>query len=355
VPAIEKLIEAFEDPSVVELMINEDGAVYVERSGSRLERVDVRPSPQDALAFVRGVVSAPEEFGARRPYADLTATDGSRIHVIAPPLVKALTVTVRKRPSRRPSLQQLAEGGTLSPRCAGFLDYCVQQKMNVLVVGGTSSGKTTLLAALIARIPPDERILILEDTPELSLPPTHEHVLHLRTRMRDAGGTPDVTLRELVINTLRMRPDRVIVGETRGPEAADMLQAMNVGQDGMMTTLHANSAREAIARLETLVLQAGIDMPLKAVRQNIVSALDFIVVLSRLSDGSRRVVQISEVTGLEVETVSMADLFLLDLRRGPGGLQGSLRAVGAVPRFYERLRRQGLEPPMQFFRNDADS
>jgi len=190
---------------------------------------------------------------------------------------------------------------------------------------------------------PEERILILEDTPELTLPATHKHALYLRTRLRDAAGSPDVALRDLVINTLRMRPDRVIVGETRGPEAADMLQAMNVGQDGLMTTLHANSAREAIGRLETLVLQAGIDMPLKAIRQNIVSALDFIVFLSRLADGSRRIVQVAEVTGLEVDTVSMADLFLLDLRRGAGGLEGRLRSAGTIPRFYERLRRQGVE------------
>jgi pilus assembly protein CpaF len=353
VPEIEKLIAAFEDPSVVELMINEDGSVYVERPGSGMELLDVRPAPQDVLAFVRGVVSSPEEFGARRPYADLSATDGSRVHVISPPIVKALTVTVRKRPPRRPNLKQLVEGGTLSVGCAGFLDFCVQQKMNVLVVGGTSSGKTTLLAALMARIPPAERILVLEDTPELILPPTHRHALYLRTRLRDAADSPDVTLRELVINTLRMRPDRVIVGETRGPEAADMLQAMNVGQDGMMTTLHANSAREALGRLETLVLQAGIDMPLKAIRQNVVSALDFVVFLARLADGSRRVVQVSEVTGLEVETVSMADLFMHELHRGPGGYEGGLRATGAIPRFYERLRRQGVEPPMQFFRDDS--
>jgi pilus assembly protein CpaF len=353
VAEIEKLIGAFQDAGVIELMINDDGAVFVERAGAKLERVDAAPSQQEILAFVRGAVGAPEEFGARRPYADLTATDGSRVHVIAPPLVKGLTVTVRKRPSRRPTLQQLVDGGTLTANAADFLDYCIQQKMNMLVVGGTSSGKTTLLAALMARVNPEERILVLEDTPELTLPETHRHALYLRTRLRDAAGSPDVALRDLVINTLRMRPDRVIVGETRGPEAADMLQAMNVGQDGMMTTLHANSAREAIARLETLVLQAGIDMPLKAIRQNIVGALDFIVFLTRLSDGSRRVVQIAEVTGLEVDTVSMADLFLLDLRRGSGGLEGGLRAAGTIPRFYERLRRQGGEPPLHFFRDDS--
>jgi pilus assembly protein CpaF len=351
-PGIEKAIAAFEDPGVVELMVNDDGSVYVERAGARLERLDARLAPADALAFARGLVGAAEDFGPRRPYADLNAADGSRVHVIAPPLVKALMVTVRKRPALRPALAQLVAGGTLTAACAGFLEYCVARKMNVLVVGGASSGKTTLLAALAALIPPDERVLVLEDTPELTLPPTHPHVAYLRTRPRDSAGLPDVTLRELVLNTLRMRPDRVIVGETRGPEAADMLQAMNVGCDGMLSTLHANSAREAVSRLETLVLQAGVDMPLKAVRQNIVSALDIIVFMSRLADGSRRVLQVAEVTGLEVETVSMADLFLLDLRRGPGGLEGGLRALGTIPRFYERLRRQGVEPPLQFFRGE---
>lgn len=352
-PEIEKLISAFEDPDVVELMINDDGAVFVERSDSGVERVDVQPAPQDVLAFVVGVTGAPQEFGPKRPYADLTATDGSRVHVIAPPVVKALTVTLRKRPQRRPNLKQLADAGTLTPHCAAFLDYCVQQRINVLVVGGTSSGKTTLLSALVARIPPSERIVILEDTPELFLPPTHGHVLHLRSLMRDGAGSAGVTLRELVFNTLRMRPDRLVVGETRGPEAADMLQAMNVGQDGTMTTLHANSAREALARLETLVMQSGLDMPLKAIRQNIAAALDIVVVMARLSDGSRKVIQVAEVTGIELETISTADLFMLDLRRGAGGLEGRLRATGAVPRFYERLRLQGVEPPMQFFRVDS--
>lgn len=350
-PEIDKLAAAFRDPGIIELMINPDGAVYAEREGARLERLAIAPTPEDALAFVRAIVGAPEEFGPRRPYADLGALDGSRIHVIAAPLTRGLTVSVRKRPSRRPSLEELVSSGTLSSGCAGFLDHCVQHKMNILVVGGTSSGKTTLLAALCGRLPAAERILVLEDTPELGLP--QPHVLYLRTRLRDAAGLGDVTLRELVINTLRMRPDRVIVGETRGPEAADMLQAMNVGQDGILTTLHANSPREAVARLETLVLQAGIDMPLKVVRQNIVSAVDFIVFLARLADGSRRVMKVSEITNLEIESVSMADLFTFDLRRGAGRIEGTLRPTGAIPRFYELLRAQGEDPPMDFFRRDS--
>ncbi len=346
-PEIEKLVAAFEDPSVLELMINDDGSVYVE-DGTGMRRLDASPTPADVAAFVKGVAGAHENFGPDRPYADLTGSDGSRVHVIAPPVSRALAVTIRKRPSRRPTLDELTSGGTLTDGCADFLDYCVQQRLNLLIVGGTSSGKTTLLSALAAQIEPSERILVLEDSPELTL--GQPHVMYLRTRQRDGAGKADVTLRDLVVNTLRMRPDRVIIGETRGPEAADMLSAMNVGQDGMLTTLHANSAREALQRLETLVLQSGVDMPLKAVRSNIVTALDFIVFLARLADGTRRVVQVSEVTGIEVDTISLSDLFMLDVRKGPSGLSSVLRPTGAVPRFYDRLRKQGVEPPMDFFR-----
>lgn len=343
-PDIEKLVSAFEDPSVVELMINPDGSVYAETAGKGVERLLAAPSQQDVAAFLSGVTGAAETFGPDRPYADLSATDGSRVHVIAPPLARGLAVTIRKRPAARPTLDELVELGSLTRGCADFLAYLVGRRMNVLIAGGASSGKTTLLSALAARAGKDERIVVLEDTPELALP--QRHVLYLRTRLRDVSGRPDVGLRDLVVNTLRMRPDRIIVGETRGPEAADMLQAMNVGSDGMLTTLHANSAREAMTRLETLVLQAGIDMPLKAIRSNVATAVHFIVFLARLGDGSRRVMQVAELTGMELDTISMSDLFSLDARRG-----GSvLRPSGSVPRFYDRLRGQGVEPPMDFFR-----
>lgn len=345
-PDIEKLVTAFEDPSIVELMINPDGSVYAETAGKGVSRLLLAPSQQDIAAFLSGLTGAAEAFGPDRPYADLSASDGSRVHVVAPPIAAGLTVTIRKRPAARPSLEELVGVDTLSQGCADFLTYLVDQKLNILVVGGTSSGKTTLLSALAAKAGAAERIVVLEDTPELALP--QKHSLYLRTRLRDTSGRPDVTLRDLVVNTLRMRPDRIVVGETRGPEAADMLQAMNVGCDGMLTTLHANSAREALTRLETLVLQAGIDMPLKAIRSNIVTAVDFIVFLARLGDGSRKVMQVAEVTGMEIDTISMSDLFSLDVRKGGT----TLRASGAVPRFYDRLRKQGVEPPMDFFRSN---
>lgn len=346
----QSLLNALADPAVNEIMLNEDGTAYVERLGAAgLEGLPFRLDAANALAFLRALAGeGVDALLAQRPFADLVAVEGSRVHVIAPPLVKGLTVTVRKRPTRRPTLEHIVEAGALSANCAGFLAYAVEQRKNILLAGGTSSGKTTLLAALCGRIPAEERILVLEDTPELTLP--QPHVNYLRTRLRDPRGGPDVTLRDLVVNTLRMRPDRVVVGEVRGMEAADMLEAMNVGQDGMMGTLHANSAREAIQRLETLVLLASGEMPMKAVRMNIAAALDLIVVVTRTADGKRRVMQVAEVTGMEVDAVTMIDIFKVEGRKGPGAVSFDLKPTGSMPRFYDGLRQAGLEPPLEFFR-----
>ena len=201
--------------------------------------------------------------------------------------------------------------------------------------------------ALAARVDRGDRIRVIEDTAELQLP--QPHVVYMKTRIRDIQGLPDVTLRDLIINTLRMRPDRIIVGEVRGPEALDMLQAMNVGQEGVMATLHANSCREALQRLETLILMAGSDMPLKAVRGSVAQAVDVIVFMARLADGSRRVVQVSEVTGLEAENILMSDLFQTDSRKSAQGMAFELRPTGNIPRFFDQLRQQGFEPPLELF------
>ena len=344
---LDKLVAALRDPGVTELMINEDGSAYVER-GARLERL-ASVDAQEIAALLQHLVGD-AAFGPERPFADLQAVDGSRVHVIAPPLVRGLAVTVRKRPARRQTLDELVQQNALTPGCAAFLRFAVSQRRSILISGGTSSGKTTLLNALGAVCGQEERVLILEDTPELTLPQPHS--MYLRTRLRDASGRPDVTLRDLVINTLRMRPDRIIVGEVRGAEAFDLLQAMNIGQEGVLSTLHASSCREALLRLETLVLTAALDMPLRAVRSNIATAVDIIVFMSRLADGSRRVVQVAELTGMEVETITMADLFKTESRKSPGGVQFQLRPTGAMPRFYDLLRQQGFEPPLDFFRQD---
>jgi pilus assembly protein CpaF len=347
---IEKLVAAFQDPGISELMINDDGSVYVERAGAVLEQISAKASAQDIATLLKALVGDQPGFGPQRPYADLSAADGSRVHVIAPPLARGgVCVTIRKRPTKRPTLDELVQAGTMTQGCAGFLDFAIQQQKNMIIVGGTSSGKTTLLSALAAGINPKSRILVLEDTPELALP--QSHVMYLKTRLRDVQGAPDVTLADLLVNTLRMRPDRIIIGEVRGPEASDMLQAMNVGQEGVLSTLHANSCREALQRLETLVLMAGLDMPLKAVRNNIALAVDLIVFMSRLSDGTRRVIQVAEITGIEVENITMSDLFKTESRKSPGGVSFALKPTGAMPRFYDQLRQQGFEPPLDFFKS----
>jgi len=346
---VQALLDLSRDASVTEIMANADGSVYVERPGGKLEKIPWAAAEEDKLRFLEALVGGAAGIGPARPYADLSAKDGSRVHVLAPPLLGrgGLCVTVRKRPSRRPSLDDLIRLGALSPAAAGFLRYAVENRRNILVAGGTSSGKTTILNALASYISPDERILVLEDTPEITLP--QPHALYLRTRMQDASGLGDVTLRDLLKNSLRMRPDRILVGECRGPEAFDFLQAMSVGHDGALCTLHAGSCREALLRLETLILSAGLDIPLRATRANIAGALDLIVVAARLGDGSRRVVQIAELTGMELETISLSPLFEADPRALRGG-DFSLRPTGAVPRFYEDLRRRGAAPPLEFFR-----
>jgi pilus assembly protein CpaF len=342
------LLQAYADPEVIEVVVNDDGSVFLEHSGARLEKQPFQVSPADIGNFLKTVLGRVESFGPARPYADLSATDGSRVHVIAPPLVRGgLCVTIRKRPAHRPHLGEIARGGAITLGCASFLKFAVKHRRSILIIGGASSGKTTLLNALGALIPNEERIIVLEDTPELTLP--QPHVMCLRTRVRDAAGLPDITLRDLVTNTLRMRPDRIIVGEVRGGEAMDMLQAMNVGHEGVMCTLHANSAREGLQRLETLVLSSGSELPLRAARSTIALAIDLVVVMSRLADGSRRVTQVTELTGMELDNITLSDLFLIDARKTAGGMGFTLRPTGVMPRFYDRLRQQGEETPLEFF------
>ncbi len=347
---VEKVIAAFRDPGVNEIMINPDGGAYVERLGSGMEALPVLLDTESVQAFLNAALGTEEVFGAKRPYADLSAHDGSRVHVISPPLTRGgMCVTIRKRPTRYLSLEEMVQAQSLTPNCAAFLKFCIENHKNMLIAGGTSSGKTTLLNALASLAGAKDRILVLEDTPEMVLP--QRHVIYMKTRLRDPEGGADVTLKELLINSLRMRPDRIIVGECRSVEASDMLQAMNVGHEGVMCTLHASSAREALQRLETLTLLSGIDLPLKAVRQNIVQAIDLVVYMSKLSDGTRRVLQVAEITGMELDTITMTDLFKMDVRRSPGGVAFQLKAMGTVPRFFDQLRAQGGDPPNHFFQD----
>ncbi len=348
-PETEKLKAAYLDPNTTELMIIENGSAYVETPGAKLHQLPGKISLQTLGEFLQFLVGPNERFGPERPYGDLSATDGSRVHVIVPPLTRiGPCLTVRKRPTQRPSLQEIVDSGSLPPACAEFLAFAALHNSNFLIVGGTSSGKTTLLNAMASLVGPEDRFLVLEDTPELVLP--QPHAIYLRTRLRDPRGNPDVTLRDLLMNALRMRPDRILIGEVRGPEAFDLLSAMNVGTDGVLATIHANSAREALTRLEVLTLTAGVDLPLKALRANMVQALDLIVVMARLRDGSRRVIQVTEVTGLEQDIITLSDLFKIDLGHAEAGENSLLKPTGSLPRLYEGLRAAGVACPLDWFK-----
>ena len=340
------------DPTVSEVMCNGPGFVYVERAG-RVERTDIAFEDDAHLMRVieRIVSRVNRRIDECSPMVDARLPDGSRVHAIIPPLsLIGPCLTIRKFHDEPMLLDDLVRAGALPPEAAKVLQLSVAGAANVLISGGTGTGKTTLLNAVSAAIPEDERIVTIEDAAELRL--EQEHVIPLEMRPANAEGRGEVTIRELVRTSLRMRPDRIIVGECRGAEALDMLQSMNTGHDGSMTTIHANSPREALGRLETLVLTAGTDLPLRAVRDQIAGAIDIVVQLTRLADGTRRVTAITEVTGMEGDVVSTQDLFRAEPDRDSAErgerittLYGPLRATGARPRYVEKLAVSGVSIP----------
>ncbi len=291
---------------------------------------------------------------------DARLPDGSRVNAIIPPLaLRGPTLTIRKF-SRDPyTMDDLITFGTLTPRAAHFMSACVRGKLNILISGGTGSGKTTTLNAVSAFIPNDERIVTIEDAAELQM--QQEHVIPLESRPPNIEGQGEVRIRELVRNSLRMRPDRIIVGEVRGAETLDMLQAMNTGHEGSLTTIHANTPRDALSRLETLVLTAGVDLPLRAIREQISSAFDLIVQISRLVDGSRRITHITETLRMEGETVTLQDVFVAkppdeQVSQGTRALRllGPLHCTGLKPHFLEKMATNGVVLPAAFFENEGD-
>jgi pilus assembly protein CpaF len=348
------------DDSVTEVMVNGADRVYVERSG-KIERTQVRFA--DEAHLLRIIDKIVSQIGRRvdeaSPMVDARLPDGSRVNAIIPPLaLTGPTLTIRKF-SRDPyTMNDLITFGTLSPRAAQFLGACVRGKLNVLISGGTGTGKTTTLNAISAYIPGDERIVTIEDAAELQL--QQEHVITLESRPANIEGSGEIKIRELVRNALRMRPDRIIVGEVRGAETLDMLQAMNTGHEGSLTTIHANSPRDALSRLETLVMTAGVELPHRAIREQIASAFDVLVQIQRLVDGSRKISHISEVIGMESDVVTLQDVFLAtpptedeagDARR----LLSPLRATGLKPHFLDRLAANNVVLPAEFFgADDAD-
>jgi pilus assembly protein CpaF len=354
------LEELLRDDSVSEVMVNRYDLIFVERGG-RLERTDV--SFVDNAHLLRIIDKIVSQVGRRideaSPMVDARLPDGSRVNAIIPPLsLNGPTLTIRKF-SRDPyTMDDLINFNSLSPQAAQFLGACVKGKLNVLISGGTGSGKTTMLNAMSAFVPDDERIVTIEDAAELQL--QQEHVITLESRPPNIEGQGEVRIRELVRNALRMRPDRIIVGEVRGAETLDMLQAMNTGHEGSLTTIHANTPRDALSRLETLVMTGGVDLPHRAIREQISSAFDVLVQISRLVDGSRRVTHITEVLRMESDVITLQDLFAAKPpdEAQAGAIRGSrllapLTCTGLKPHFLEKMAANGVLLPPTFFRAEV--
>ncbi|HSM00957.1 MAG TPA: CpaF family protein [Acidimicrobiia bacterium] len=340
-----------EEDEITEIMVNGTSPIFVERAG-RLHKTSARFSSDAHLRQVieRIVAKVGRRVDESSPMVDARLPDGSRVNAIVPPLaVDGPALTIRKFAADPYRIEDLVEFGTLTVAMATLLKACVQGKLNLLITGGTGTGKTTLLNVLSSFVPGDERIVTIEDAVELQL--LQEHVVRLEARPPNVEGRGSVTIRDLVRNALRMRPDRIIVGEVRGPEALDMMQAMNTGHEGSMSTVHSNTPRDALSRLETMILMSGLEIPVSAIREYIASALSVIVHLGRLSDGSRRVTRVAEVVGMEGDVITMQDIFHFKQTgvEEDGKVIGRITATGIRPKFADNLLSQGLLLPSDLF------
>jgi pilus assembly protein CpaF len=335
------------DVTISEVMVNSPREVYYERDGMIFEAPCRFRDNQHIMRIVERIIAP---LGRRvdesSPYVDARLPDGSRVNVVIPPIVPAPTITVRKFRPDKYHVQDLVSNGTLPRQMADFFRACVHQRLNIVISGGTGTGKTTFLNAISEFIPSRERIVTIEDPLEMKL--QQAHVIPMEARPANIEGRNEITQRDLVRNALRMRPDRIIVGEVRGAEAFDMLQAMNTGHEGSMTTVHANGPRDALARIENMVLMAGFDLPVRAIREQIASALHIVAQLVRFSDGHRRIVNVSEVTGLESGTVTMQDLYRFDQKgvTADGTIMGEFVATGITPTFADKFRSAGFNIEM---------
>ena len=339
------------DDSVTEIMVNGPYDIWIERQG-RLYETNVRFDDESHLRRIINKIVA--EVGRRvdesSPMVDARLPDGSRVNIVIPPLsLSGALITIRKFSQHRLNLEDLIRNHTLNPEGVDFLERCVHAELNILISGGTGSGKTTLLNALSAAIPDTHRIVTIEDAAELQL--NQRHVLRLEARTKNIEGEGEIVIRDLVRNALRMRPDRIIVGEVRGAEALDMLQAMNTGHDGSLSTVHANSPRDALARVETMVLMAGYDLPVRAIRQQVSSAVDMMVHLERMEDGTRRVTAITEVQRMESDVITLQDIFKfhVDEVKDDGAVVGGLRSTGLRMASIGKFERRGIQLPVGLF------
>jgi len=339
-----------EDASVTEIMVNGAKNIYVERKG-KIHRVPVTFENNEHVMRIIDRIVAPlgRRIDESSPYVDARLPDGSRVNAVIPPIsLVGPTITIRKFARSPITVEQLIQYETVTQEAIQFLKVCVEARLNVVISGGTGSGKTTLLNVLSGFIPSDERILTIENAAELQL--RQEHVITLESRPPNIEGRGEITIRQLVINALRMRPDRIIVGEIRDEAALDMLQAMNTGHDGSMTTLHSNSPRDSLSRLETMVLMAGMDLPARSIREQVTSAIDLIVHQERMRDGTRKIVNITEISGMEGDVITTTDIFTFEQTGMDNGkIIGRIRPTGLRPKFMEKIEASNLHLPPSIF------
>ena len=351
---IESLLK---DPSITEIMVNGPEKVFIERMGKlQLSGVQFHDDAHVMNIIERILSPIGRHIDESTPLVDARLKDGSRVNIIIPPLALCgPCITIRKFAQKALSVENLISFGTLDRKMADFIKACIQARINILVSGGTGSGKTTTLNVLSSFIPENERIVTIEDAAELKLQQTH--VVTLESRPANIEGSGQITIRDLVKNALRMRPDRIIVGEVRSGEALDMLQAMNTGHDGSLTTAHANTPRDALSRLETMVLMAGFEMPVRAIREQISSAIELILQQSRLKDGSRKITYITEVQHMEGDVITTQDLFRFEQTGmdADGKLTGHFVSTGMQPSFMEKFQTNGVELPEDFFMSDEEA
>jgi len=339
-----------EDETITEVMVNGAKNIYIERGGKLYRVPVVFESDEHVMRIIDRIVSPMgRRIDESSPYVDARLPDGSRVNAVIPPIsLVGPVITIRKFFKTPLTIEQLIQFGTITPEALQFLKACVEARLNIVISGGTGSGKTTLLNILSQFIPNDERIITIENAAELQL--RQEHVVTLESRPPNIEGKGEITIRQLVINALRMRPDRIIVGEIRDEAALDMLQAMNTGHDGSMTTAHSNSPRDTLARLETMTMMAGMDLPVRAIREQIASAIDLIVHQERMRDGSRKIVNITEVAGMEGDVITMTDIFVFEQSGYENGkVVGRLRPTGLRPKFIEKIEAAGIHLPATIF------
>jgi pilus assembly protein CpaF len=339
-----------EDEAITEVMVNGAKNIYIERGG-KIFRVPVSFESEEHVKRIIDRIVSPlgRRVDESSPYVDARLPDGSRVNAIIPPLsLVGPVITIRKFAKNPITLEQLIQFGTINNEALQFLKACVESRLNIVISGGTGSGKTTLLNIMSQFIPGDERIITIENAAELQL--RQEHVVTLESRPPNIEGKGEVTIRQLVINSLRMRPDRIIVGEVRDDAALDMLQAMNTGHDGSMTTVHSNSPRDTLARIETMTLFAGTELPVRAIREQVASAIDLVIHQERMRDGTRKVVNITEVSGMEGDIITMTDLFVFEQTGFEDGkVIGRLRPTGLRPKFMDKIEMTGIHLPASIF------